>query len=78
MEEMGIDLTTVRAGYTNMFLSEVFGSTFANLGRVYFGEVLWQSGFNDELRRLAHLHINARRIRVHNLQSRIGGIQPLM
>lgn len=31
MEEMGIALTTVRAGYTNLFLSDVFGSTFANV-----------------------------------------------
>jgi xylulokinase len=30
MEEMGIALNCVRAGHTNMFLSEVFASSFAN------------------------------------------------
>jgi xylulokinase len=31
MREMGMQLTTVRAGYANMFLSEVFATTFANV-----------------------------------------------
>lgn len=30
MQEMGMQLKTVRAGYANMFLSEVFGKVFAN------------------------------------------------
>lgn len=30
MEEMGLRMKTIRAGYANMFLSEVFASTFAN------------------------------------------------
>ncbi len=30
MKQMGMKLITVRAGYANMFLSEVFASTFAN------------------------------------------------
>lgn len=30
MEEMGVAVKTVRAGHANMFLSEVFASTFAN------------------------------------------------
>ncbi|HEX4851939.1 MAG TPA: FGGY-family carbohydrate kinase, partial [Puia sp.] len=31
MEQMGVKLNTVRAGYANMFLSDVFASTFANI-----------------------------------------------
>jgi xylulokinase len=31
MGEMGMTLNTIRAGHANMFLSEVFGQTFANL-----------------------------------------------
>jgi xylulokinase len=31
MEEMGVTVKTVRAGHANMFLSEVFASTFANI-----------------------------------------------
>jgi xylulokinase len=30
MKEMGLSLYTIRAGYANMFLSEVFAATFAN------------------------------------------------
>jgi len=30
MQEMGMELKTIRAGYANMFLSEVFATTFAN------------------------------------------------
>jgi xylulokinase len=30
MEEMGLDMKTIRAGYSNMFLSDVFAGTFAN------------------------------------------------
>ncbi len=30
MQQMGVQLTTIRAGYANMFLSDVFASTFAN------------------------------------------------
>ena len=31
MQKMGVRLTTIRAGYANMFLSDVFASTFANI-----------------------------------------------
>jgi xylulokinase len=31
MQQMGIQLTTIRAGYANMFLSDVFAATFANV-----------------------------------------------
>ncbi len=31
MEQMGMTLSTIRAGFANMFLSEVFASTFANI-----------------------------------------------
>jgi len=31
MQKMGVHLTTIRAGYANMFLSDVFASTFANI-----------------------------------------------
>ncbi|WP_315816610.1 FGGY-family carbohydrate kinase [Paraflavitalea speifideaquila] len=30
MQQMGMQLKTIRAGYANMFLSEVFGNVFAN------------------------------------------------
>src|SRR5262249_14781019 len=30
MQQMGVQLTTIRAGYANMFLSDVFATTFAN------------------------------------------------
>jgi xylulokinase len=31
MQRMGVQLNTIRAGYANMFLSDVFASTFANV-----------------------------------------------
>jgi len=31
MQKMGVQLTTIRAGYANMFLSDVFAATFANI-----------------------------------------------
>ena len=31
MQEMGLKLNRIRAGYTNMFLSTLFSETFANL-----------------------------------------------
>ncbi|MBS1599563.1 MAG: carbohydrate kinase [Bacteroidetes bacterium] len=31
MQKMGVHLTTIRAGYANMFLSDVFATTFANI-----------------------------------------------
>jgi len=31
MQQMGLHLTTIRAGYANMFLSDVFAATFANI-----------------------------------------------
>ncbi len=31
MQKMGVHLTNIRAGYANMFLSDVFSSTFANI-----------------------------------------------
>jgi xylulokinase len=31
MQQMGVSLTTIRAGFANMFLSDVFAATFANI-----------------------------------------------
>lgn len=31
MQKMGVNLTTIRAGYANMFLSDMFATTFANI-----------------------------------------------